>query len=173
MLYLSKKNDYELSTGGTFSLVVLVPLLMLGLSFLPGLPKGLVVAHEWGTQESSVPLRLPLARPLYLARGDAISIHYAVVLRSGRFVVRMAHAETLPGLFFAKADAQVLSVSMSGAGAARFTAPRDGYYLISPMPEIAGPPRQCPDDLMTLLKAAVAATAPCATYNTSYRLTVY
>lgn len=176
MFYFDAKDSYASDSDQSPLLVpalVFLAVLILG-SFLPGMPKGAVFAHEWGVQGAPMPLRLPLIRPIHLKRGESLEIEYSAKVRSGRLAVKVAFSEDVLTLFLAKADERALSLSQSGRGVVRYTALKTGYYLFSPTTE---PPSTyvggCQDILGDFWAATRANPSSCPSYNISYRLSYF
>lgn len=176
MFYSDAKESYSTPSGSSLlaaPLAIFVLVLLIG-SFLPGMPKGAVFAHEWGTHGVPMPLRLPLIRPVLLKRGETLEIEYSAKVRTGRLAVKVAFSEDVLTLLLARADERALSLSQSGSGAVRYTALKTGYYLFSPTVE---PPSNyvggCHDILGDFWAATRAEPSPCPSYNVSYRLSYF
>lgn len=176
MFYFDAKDSYANDSDSSPFLVpalVFVAVLIIG-SFLPGMPKGAVFAHEWGIQGAPMPLRLPLIRPVHLKRGESLEIEYSAKVRAGRLAVKVAFSEDVLTLLLARADERALSLSQSGSGVVRYMALKTGYYLFSPTVE---PPSNyvggCRDILNDFWAATRASPSPCPSYNISYRLSYF
>ncbi|WP_284178612.1 hypothetical protein [Rhabdaerophilum sp. SD176] len=173
MYYLDREALTRNSTAGR-SLGLSVPALLLlffVLSLAPGMTKGTVIGHEFGTAAMIGPLRLPLIRPVYLKAGETLRFEYSATIRSGHIIVTSRFGRNLLDVLTADPDDPALSVSATQSGSTRFTAARTGYYLFWPtIRETGGYRRDCREPYTAFWRALINEKTDCATYNVSYSI---
>lgn len=173
MYYLDREALTRSSKAGR-SLVFSVPALLLlffVLSLAPGMTKGKVVGHEFGTAAMVAPLRLPLIRPVYLKAGETLRFEYSATIRSGQIVVTSRFGRNLMAMVSADPEEPALSLSVTQSGATRFTATRTGYYLFWPTVRATGGYRRdCREPYTAFWRALINEITDCATYNVRYSI---
>lgn len=173
MLYV-QRDDQTSPAGSTRAFLALIVVFLLGLTFVPGLPKGAAIGHEWVTPRAGAPLMLPLVRPVFLSRGETITIEYTAQVRQGRFAIGITAAPNPLMLFFASPLQRIASLGISGSGTASFTARETGIYLLRVIVEpIGGNAAACQSLLGDFLDAAMAKATACPNANASYSVIVY
>ena len=143
------------------------------MSFIPGTPKSFIVGHEFGTAKTGMPLRLPIIRPVYLARGQGVSISYSAAIRAGSLGIDASYSPSMLSFVMEREKFRITSVRMSASGAARFSAQRSGYYVFTAYAEPNSTRvEHCADMLKTLWNSIQAAPSSCPTYNASFMVTI-
>jgi hypothetical protein len=173
MYYIDRESLTKNSNAG-FSLglaALLAVFLLLVFSHAPGMTKGKVVGHEFGTAAMIGPLRVPLVRPVYLKAGESLRFEYTATVRSGHLVLNSYFGRNIMEALTADPDAPALSLGVTQDGATRFTAPRSGYYLFWPtIRATGGYRRDCREPYKAFWRALVHEATDCATYNVSYSI---
>jgi hypothetical protein len=173
MYYLDRE---ELSRSGRstpwFSVSLPATLIILFvLSFLPGMPKGGIAGHEFGTSAMVMPLRGPLSRPVYLKAGETLRIHYGAIARAGSLSLNVHYGRDFMSMITAEAQTPALALTVSQSGTTTFTARRTGYYFFwSSIRATGGYRRECQQPLTAFWYAARGNPTDCSTYNISYHL---
>lgn len=174
MLYVEKNSQLqEAHPRSALRNLLLVILAALAITYMPGLPKGGALGHEFGAENVRFPVHLPLQRPIYLARGESVLLHYGVAVRAGAVRLNVRAEANLFSLIFDPKHASLATFTQDGKGSLRYTAVENGYYWFSISPNATKETSHvCTDMVQDLTDALMAAKSDCPVYNSSYYLLI-